>query len=265
MVQPSLRDQSFNGNPNNHKYEKDSIVHSGVAGVVIPGLGLRFSRKLSFEKWFKIGQQLSRAASSSAWCLGDWLIYGEEAFVGRYRDAIERTSLDYQTLRNYAWVARSFPLSRRRDTLSFGHHAEVAALAEPEQNFWLRKAEELSWSRNRLRRELRGSLRARAQDDRADVTDGSANVSELDASPAAERTGNASGTFRLEISVSAAQLERFSSQARDAGLSLEAWALSALNQAAEASCLTVLKRLTEQIRQRRLQRRLVPHPQIPQP
>jgi hypothetical protein len=248
MVQPSLRDQSFNGNPNPHKHVKDSLVHSGVAGVVIPGVGLRFSRQLSFEKWFKIGQQLSRAASSSAWCLGDWLIYGEDAFVGRYRDAIERTSLDYQTLRNYAWVARSFPLSRRRDTLSFGHHAEVAALAEPEQNFWLRKAEELSWSRNRLRRELRGSLRARAQDDRADVTQDSDIVRELDASPAGERV---TGTFRLEISVSAAQMERFSSQAHDAGLSLEAWALSALNQAVEESYLTVLKCLMEQIRQRR--------------
>jgi hypothetical protein len=41
---------------------------------------------------------------------------------------------------NYAWVARRFAMSRRRDTLSFGHHAEVAALPEPEQDFWLREA-----------------------------------------------------------------------------------------------------------------------------
>ena len=43
--------------------------------------------------------------------------------------------LDYQTLRNYAWVARRFAMSRRRDTLSFGHHAEVPALPEPEQGY----------------------------------------------------------------------------------------------------------------------------------
>ena len=38
------------------------------------------------------------------------------------------------------------------DTLSFGHHAEVAALPEHEQDHWLRKAGEFSWSTTRLRR-----------------------------------------------------------------------------------------------------------------
>lgn len=75
--------------------------------------------------------------------------------------AVEQTALVYQTLRNYAWVARRFPVSRRRDSLSFGHHAETAALPEPEQDFWLRKAAEQHWSRNQLRREIRASLRER--------------------------------------------------------------------------------------------------------
>lgn len=57
----------------------------------------------------------------SSWCLCDWLAHGEDAFTGRYRDAVERTALDYQTLRNYAWLARPLALSRRRDTLSFAH------------------------------------------------------------------------------------------------------------------------------------------------
>jgi hypothetical protein len=42
---------------------------------------------------------------------------------------------------NYAWVARRFELSRRRDTLTFGHHAELAALREPEQGSWLDQAQ----------------------------------------------------------------------------------------------------------------------------
>src|SRR6266498_3549626 len=46
-----------------------------------------------------IARQLSVAVSSSAWCLGDWLRYGEAAYASRYRDAIQQTSLDYQTLR----------------------------------------------------------------------------------------------------------------------------------------------------------------------
>jgi hypothetical protein len=89
-------------------------------------------------------------------------VFGEQAYAGRYRQAIKRTSLDYQTLRNYAWVARRFAMSRRRDTLSFGHHAEVAALPEPEQDFWLRKAEEHRWPVKHLRRQVRVSLAERS-------------------------------------------------------------------------------------------------------
>jgi hypothetical protein len=53
-------------------------------------------------------------------------------------------------------------MSRRRDTLSFGHHAEVAAIAEPEQDYWLRKAEKHHWPVKRLRREVRASLAERS-------------------------------------------------------------------------------------------------------
>jgi hypothetical protein len=136
-------------------------ARTGAVECIVPRKGLLLPRQLPFQAWLSIGSQLSAVANSSAWCLGDWLAYGETAYNGRYRDAIEHTSLDYQTLRNYAWVARSFELSRRRDTLSFGHHAEVAALPEVEQDFWLRKAEELDWSRNQLRREVRASLKER--------------------------------------------------------------------------------------------------------
>lgn len=69
--------------------------------------------------------------------------------------AIEACGLDYQTLRNYAWVARKFELDRRRETLSFQHHAEVSSVAPGEQDKWLDPAEEFNWSRNELRRNIR--------------------------------------------------------------------------------------------------------------
>ncbi|MGW0651777.1 LmbU family transcriptional regulator, partial [Streptomyces umbrinus] len=69
--------------------------------------------------------------------------------------AMERTSLDYQTLRNYAWVAGKVARSRRRPELSFQHHQEVAALPPDEQDYWLGRAVEGSWSRAELRRRLR--------------------------------------------------------------------------------------------------------------
>lgn len=129
---------------------------------MISGQGLQLPRQLPFEKWQGIGRQLSAVCTSAAWCPGDWLAYGESAYAGRYREATEQTALDYQTLRNYAWVARRFAMSRRRDTLSFGHHAEVAALAEPAQDYWLRQAEQHRWPVRQLRRQVRTSLAERA-------------------------------------------------------------------------------------------------------
>lgn len=129
--------------------------------VILRKSGLTFSSAPTLRSWEHLGWQLLEFSDSSAWWIADWLAYGELAFQDRYREAIRKTSLSYQTLRNYVWVARRFELSRRRDTLSFGHHTEVAALDRPEQDFWLRKAEELGWSRNQLRSEVRTSLRER--------------------------------------------------------------------------------------------------------
>jgi hypothetical protein len=117
--------------------------------------GLQLSADTDFDAWAALGARMALMTSACAWCLGDWLVFGERAYGQRYKTALETTSLDYQTLRNYAWVARTFPLSRRRDRLSFQHHAEVAALPEPQQDLWLMRAERARWSRNEFRRQLR--------------------------------------------------------------------------------------------------------------
>jgi hypothetical protein len=110
---------------------------------------------LSYEHWVEVGRRLAGVASASAWWLGDWLLYGQRTYGDRYKAAIQATQLDYQTLRNYAWGARSFDVSRRRDSLSFQHHAELAGRPEPEQELWLQRAERAHWSRNELRRQMR--------------------------------------------------------------------------------------------------------------
>jgi hypothetical protein len=116
--------------------------------------GFRARPGLTFDEWISAGRQISRISTASAWWVGDWLNFGERSYGSRYQAALELTSFDYKTLRNYAWVARRFELSRRRDTLSFQHHAEVAALQEPEQDLWLSRAEAAHWTRNELRRQL---------------------------------------------------------------------------------------------------------------
>lgn len=123
--------------------------------ILTTRVGLQFPSKLTFEQWAEAGRRLSGLVSSFAWCLGDWLIYGKENYNNRYLEAIERIGLDYQTLRNYAWVTRRFPASRRRESLSFQHHAEVASLPPAEQDAWLDRAEQRGWSKSQLRQQVR--------------------------------------------------------------------------------------------------------------
>lgn len=217
---------------------------SDLSHFILPRNGIQFPRQLSYEKWSSIGRQLSALGSSSAWCLGDWIVHGEIAYAGRYRDAVEKTSLDYQTLRNYAWVARRFELSRRRDTLSFGHHAEVASLPAPEQDFWLRKAQELSWSRNQLRREVRASLADRAmageqlparsvdgRNEAADLADDSPVSREVDADD-----------YQIQLKLSPEQLEHCRVAARRTGCSIQEWAVLVLDRVARDGLILESKR-----------------------
>jgi hypothetical protein len=75
--------------------------------------------------------------------LGDWWAYGEHRYGDRKAivEAPGWTGPSYQTCRNAATICRSFGLSRRRDNLSFKHHAEVAALPAPEADRLLAAAE----------------------------------------------------------------------------------------------------------------------------
>lgn len=119
--------------------------------------GLALPPDIPLDEWSRIGRQIFVVHESSSWWLGDWLIYGQSQYPDRYKRAIAETSLDYQTLRNYAWVARRFSISRRRESLSFQHHAELASLPESEQDEWLDRAEKFAWSRNGLRNRLKAS------------------------------------------------------------------------------------------------------------
>jgi hypothetical protein len=146
----------------------------GVGGPVADGMALRVDfdkrtgvtsfglclpKKMPFEAWHRLGGQIALISNVSAWWLGDWLVYGAGQYPGRYKNAIAGTSLDYKTLRNYAWVARRFEMSRRRDKLSFQHHAEVAALTVPEQDLWLDRAQAFRWSKAELRHRLHQRVR----------------------------------------------------------------------------------------------------------
>ena len=140
--------------------------------VRMSGVGLHIPTGLSFEDWARAGRQLSGIVDSSAWWLGDWLVFGKDHYSDCYQLAIQGAGLRYQTLRNYAWVARRFDLSRRRAKLTFQHHAEVASLPVDEQELLLDQAGRGVWTTKQLRNAIRLG-RGEESDERALVPVGS--------------------------------------------------------------------------------------------
>jgi hypothetical protein len=131
----------------------DKLKVDGVA--VTRRTRLELPENLSIEAWKHVGEQIFLIINSSAWWIGDWLLFGKDKYPNRYKRAMQETALDYQTLRNYAWVAGRFSPSRRRDGLSFQHHIEVASLPDSDQDGWLDRAAASGWSRNEFRAMLR--------------------------------------------------------------------------------------------------------------
>lgn len=118
---------------------------------------MRFDPLMPIDEWKAVGAKVAFYSEATAWWLGDWLLFGQMKYGRRYKEGVARTGLDYQTLRNYALVARRFELSRRRDNLSFQHHAEVCALPEDRQDVWLDLAAKARWSKMELRRRVRAA------------------------------------------------------------------------------------------------------------
>ena len=179
--------------------------------IHVTRVGLQFpDNVIAFEEWQQAGSRIARAANSAAWYLGDWLAYGEFQYTDRYRTVIDTVGVSYQTLRNYAWVARRFTLSRRRDGLTFYHHMEVARLPEEDQDRWLDQAVEQNWSVHRLRRQLR---HVRDGGDGKDNNGGKAVV-------------------LPRIDADQERLERWRAAAEQADTSLEGWVVFSLDLAA---------------------------------
>ena len=75
---------------------------------------MRFEPLTPIGEWKAVGLRLGLYAEATCWWLGDWLAFGQMKYGRRYKEGVALTGLDYQTLRNYAVVARRFELSRRR-------------------------------------------------------------------------------------------------------------------------------------------------------
>lgn len=129
-------------------------------------------RELALSEWLHQGRRLGLVGRGIAWWIGDWLIYGNLRYGERYARAATVTGYDRQSLMNMVYVASRFAAERRRRSLSWSHHAEVAALDRHEQERWLDLAEREQLSVHSLRTELRTWRRVeRARAGAADLPD----------------------------------------------------------------------------------------------
>jgi N6-adenosine-specific RNA methylase IME4 len=130
----------------------DSLIAPGLLPGEFTPTGLRLPEDLSFDDWRNLGRNLLALEKSVGWWVGDWVREGDERDWGQmYVEAEGITGKAYKTLRNSAWVANAFDLSRRRDKLSFKHHAEVASLPPSVADAMLDEAEKNQWSTRELR------------------------------------------------------------------------------------------------------------------
>jgi hypothetical protein len=168
---------------------------------------MTFDPLMPFDAWRALGARVGSHSSASSWWLGDWLAFGRMKYGRRYRDAVDVTGLDYQTLRNYAVVARRFEPSRRRKGLTFHHHAELCAFPEDDQERWLNLAEQHGWSKRELRRQIRGAR--------------------VDSVPEAPRRS-------VMLTLEPERERLWDEAARRAAIDLEAWIISILDAAARS-------------------------------
>lgn len=123
-------------------------------GADSPLLSLELPKEQSFEEWTETGRNLAAGSKVLNWWIGDWWAAGTHRYGARAQVAAEGIfGREFQSLANMASVCRAFTTSRRREHLSFSHHAEVAGLSPAKADALLDRAERENWSVRDIRAE----------------------------------------------------------------------------------------------------------------
>jgi hypothetical protein len=123
--------------------------------IAITSTGIHFNEELSFEEWDNLGEKLAPVGKSIGFIIGDWINYGEKRYGQKYEKALARTGLAYQTLMDFAYVARKVEISFRNENLDFTHHRVVAKLkTDEEKQHWLEMAVKHKLGKRRLQKSI---------------------------------------------------------------------------------------------------------------
>jgi hypothetical protein len=126
----------------------------GIGAPEISSVAWVVDQELPYGDWLRYGRRLGLVGRGAAWWIGDWLRYGANRYGQKYTVAARVTGYDHQTLMNMVYVASRFDVSRRRENVSWSHHAELAALDAEQQERWLDEVSAQRLTVRDLRREL---------------------------------------------------------------------------------------------------------------
>jgi hypothetical protein len=154
LLQGSAKDRA-----DRHPQPRPTDRPTGPSGG-LTRVGWTPAADIDLAEWSAVGRRLGEIGRCSQWWLGDWINYGNVKFGERYSRAAKLTGYDVQSLMNMVYVASRFEIYRRRENLSWSHHATVASLDVDGQERWLARASAESLSVADLRVELRTARRA---------------------------------------------------------------------------------------------------------
>jgi len=143
----------------------DKIIKVKQPNIILPKCeiskhALVFDSSITLEEYIQVGNFLEQIKGSVHFWVGDLINFGAKKWGhGKYTEAERMFDYEHGTLLNDAYVARQIEPSRRRESLDFGHHYEVASLPPDEQDLWMDKAEKEHLTVKDLRAQIKKSKR----------------------------------------------------------------------------------------------------------
>lgn len=120
---------------------------------------LMIPESFSEDQCLEVVRQLQGMDKCIRWWLGDAIAAAEKRYGAAKRIA-QVAGVSQQSLHHCSRLSEKFEDCRRRQNLSWSHHAEVVSLPEEEQEKWLDYAEEQGLSRQALRTEIKAAAAA---------------------------------------------------------------------------------------------------------
>ena len=115
----------------------------------------------SWQAWVEDGARFAGVGMSLLWWIGDWALFGEQAYGQDVYQAFADCGYEDDTIRDAMRVCRAWPQKDRCPDLSYGHHRLLVTIPEERRAGWVDDAMAFGWSVRDLRTELSRAKRNR--------------------------------------------------------------------------------------------------------